>query len=508
MSNSNIAYPHTTNRTDAGQTPSIWDKISRRIQNTIFQFRPTAPHPMAQKYSQRIQSARSQATRSGNPVLARQRPWEEIKHQLEGRIEPKIQSKSETAPCPVDAKSVLTKAAIKRSTIKRETPLSQPDTVQKLTGNQQPVVRRQKPAAVIHPKPAPDNHQEPAIQTVQPALPAQPTASNTWNPIPANSADEPEVRLKKETTNDPQPEWRLVLSDTDNDIETTLYTLWLTGICDRDGQWTPGIANRHIIHTGDWLNKWKPCPKAVKFFRTLQETAPPHCSVTLINGNHELAILKMAADGLSTPLSKKDLAFIRDQQIIHIASDTLFIHGYPTLALEKTLTQMAHDKMDMSDYAEHLKSLFFAKKQPLFSTRLGYEIIGDIRNPKPYYEKNIRGSKITHGQKISQLLLDLGLKTVIHGHKPNDETQVDQEFSDQLPGIRMINNDNRVKESGFGGLLLPPQGETLFLNPTLMKKTGGEKTLRKTLRKQLKTRNKDLGTLDQVTDKIQLDLVA
>jgi hypothetical protein len=314
-------------------------------------------------------------------------------------------------------------------------------------------------------------------------------------PTMATKTESPQPPITEQQQTDPpkQPlKWTLVLSDTDNDIETTLYTLWLTGLCDEKGVWNPGLNNIQVVHTGDWLNKWKPSPKAVAFYKNLKETAPPQCPVTIINGNHELSVLKMADDGITTPLSKEDLGFIRNQEILHTTQNTLFIHGYPSLELSNILLQMRREELDLESFANRIKTVFFDKNRPLYSHRQGMEIIGDLRKPKLYYEKRLRNHKFNRGREIAEILQSLGIQSVIHGHKPCDNTQIDQELSHQLPGIRLVNNDNRIKQTGLGGLLLNDKGEILFINPTTMKMAGGEKSFRKKLKKRLKTRRKDL----------------
>jgi UDP-2,3-diacylglucosamine pyrophosphatase LpxH len=320
----------------------------------------------------------------------------------------------------------------------------------------------------------------------------------------------PQAIKDPEPVQDKNPEWTLVLSDTDNDIQTTLYTLWLTGLCDQDGNWQPGLQNLQVVHTGDWLNKWKPNHNTVAFFKQLKETAPTGCPVVLINGNHELSILHMADDGITSTLSAEDLEFICDQEILNISSDTLFIHGYPGLDLANILLQMRREELDLTRFATRLKEVFFAKNRPLYAERQGMEIIGDLKKPKIYYEKSTGKNSNNQGQETAKILQNLGIKTVIHGHKPHDHTQVDQELSTQLPGIRLVNNDNRIKQTGLGGLLLNRNGEIIFLNPNTMKAAGGEKAFRKTLKKQLKTRRKDLGlpSKKQQENKPNLELVA
>ncbi|MBF0445335.1 MAG: metallophosphoesterase [Magnetococcales bacterium] len=289
------------------------------------------------------------------------------------------------------------------------------------------------------------------------------------------------------------PEWSLVLSDTDNDIQTTIYALWLTGLCDEYGNWNPGLPNIQVVHTGDWLNKWRPSHQAVAFFKNLQQSAPIQCPVKLLNGNHELAILHMYDNNFTSPLTEDDIAFIRNQDIIHVTSDTLFLHGYPTLNLANILLQMKREELALADFPARLHNVFYAKNRPLYSEPQGMEIIGDLRRPKFYYEKQLENYQASQGQETAEILQKLGVNTVVHGHKPNNNVQIDQELAKQIPGIRLVNNDNRCKQTGMGGMLINRDSEIIFLNPTTMKDAGGEKGFRKLLKKRLKTRRKDLG---------------
>ena len=286
--------------------------------------------------------------------------------------------------------------------------------------------------------------------------------------------------------------WTLVLSDTDNDFQSVLRILHLTGLCDEHGCWTPGIRNFQVIHTGDWLNKWAPNPYVLDGFKRLQETTPAGCKLTLLNGNHELSVLQMADQGLRTPLTADDLAFIRQQNLIHIDHGVLYVHGYPSLDLLMILKQFQREEIAMEYCNQRLHDLYFRGRYPLFREARSMQIIGDIKNPKQYF--NQRSQKgILRGHYTSSILQELGLEVVIHGHKPNPEIQLDHELHEEIPGIRLINNDNRIRKNGFGGMLMSQQGYTVFLNPQELRDAGSEKVLRKKIRKLLRTRDKDLS---------------
>ncbi|MBF0583571.1 MAG: hypothetical protein HQL80_04960 [Magnetococcales bacterium] len=285
--------------------------------------------------------------------------------------------------------------------------------------------------------------------------------------------------------------WTVVLSDTDNDFTSVIQTLWLTGLCDQNGRWMPGLRNIQVVHTGDWLNKWDPNPHVLDGFKRLQETTPEGCRLILLNGNHELSILQMADKGLRTHLTPEDLAFIRRQHLLHADHGRLFVHGYPSSELLMILKQFQRDGVAPEGYNDRLQTLFFEGNFPLFRETQGLRVIGDIKNPKFYYnQKNQQGS--SRGEQAASILQSLGFATVVHGHRPSSEVQVDYELQEELPGVRMINNDNRIRQTNLGGVLLSDQGYAVFINPHTLRVAGSEKILRKRLCKLMGTRQKDL----------------
>ena len=284
--------------------------------------------------------------------------------------------------------------------------------------------------------------------------------------------------------------WTLVLSDTDNDFESVRHVLWLTGLCDIQGCWRQGLKPFHLVHTGDWLNKWNPNPYVLDFFKRLRETLPTGCHMTMLLGNHELLTLKMAEMGMCSPLMPGDLEYISRQDIIHVQNGILFLHGYPSMDLLAALQQMHREKIASECFNDRLKKLFFEGRFPLFRETRGLEMIGDIRKPKFYYDQ--RDSDSTWGGKIAQGLLDLGIHTVVHGHKPQSLVQMDYEYRAEFPGVHLINNDNRVRENGLGALLIGGKEEMIFINKSSQQAAGGEKAFRKKLRKRLATRKKEL----------------
>lgn len=290
--------------------------------------------------------------------------------------------------------------------------------------------------------------------------------------------------------------WTLVLSDTDNDFQSVLRMLWLAGFCDQNGCWVPGLRNVQVVHTGDWLNKWDPNPHVLDGFKRLQETIPEGCRLTLLNGNHELSILQMADKGLRTPMTADDLAFIRRQNLIYTDHGVLFLHGYPSSDLLMILKQLHREEVAVERFNCRLWELFFDGRFPLFREPQSLQVIGDIKNPKLYFNQRSQNGTL-RSQYTATTLQELGLKTVIHGHKPNAEVQIDYEFREEMPGVRMINNDNRVRRHGLGGLLFSRHDYAVFINPQTLREAGSDRVLRKKLRKLLRTRGKDLHPEDK-----------
>jgi hypothetical protein len=199
----------------------------------------------------------------------------------------------------------------------------------------------------------------------------------------------------------------------------------------------------------------------------------------------------MADQGLRTPLTADDLAFIRRQHLLHIEQETLFLHGYPSTELLMILKQFQREGAEREQFNARLQRLFFDGNYPLFREARSLRIIGDIKTPRLYYnQKNQNG--LLRGNQMATLLREMEVATVIHGHKPVSDTQQDRELQEEIPGIRLINNDNRIRQTGWGGLLLSNQGDAVFINPHTLRAAGSEKNLRKRLRKLLETRKKDL----------------
>lgn len=286
-------------------------------------------------------------------------------------------------------------------------------------------------------------------------------------------------------------QYTLVFSDTDNDLHSVKYVLWLTGLCNRHGIWRKGVRHFCVVHTGDWINKRNPDPEVLAFFHALKTSAPESCNVILLLGNHEVEVLQRMAAGVRTRLNSEDLAFIRQQDVLHVSGKVLYIHGYPTIDLLSILVQIKKEGVALNAFNQRFRKALHEGRYALFKNREGLEIIGDIRNVKQYYIRGGGGGGgETNGERVSRLLQTLNIDIVIHGHRPNVLIQLDYELQDEVPGIRIINNDNKVKMTGVGSVVVDSKNYVRFINPKAMRCLGGESAFRKRIRMVLGTDKK------------------
>ncbi len=277
----------------------------------------------------------------------------------------------------------------------------------------------------------------------------------------------------------------LVLSDTDNDLHSVKYTLWIAGVCNKNGHWRKGVRNIRVVHTGDWLNKWNPQAEVLDFFQDLKNQAPKTCEVVMLVGNHEVEILKRSEMGIRTGLAEHQLAFIREQEMMYVSGKTLYLHGYPSFHLLRLLKQIKEEKAGLNAFNKRMRKAFYEGRYALFKEKEGLEIVGDIRRVKQYYIRPCGDEPC--GRKMGRLLEELKIKTIIHGHRPNFITQIDDELRIELPGVRVINNDTRTKSTGLGAAIVDKLGRVMFVNLKEMYWAGGEKKFRKKIRKILGT---------------------
>ncbi|MBF0179389.1 MAG: metallophosphoesterase [Magnetococcales bacterium] len=286
-------------------------------------------------------------------------------------------------------------------------------------------------------------------------------------------------KYKSDAKKDPQ--FAVVLSDTDNDLAAVQYALRIVGVCNRKGEWRERIRGIRVIHTGDWLNKWNPSVEMLDFFKKLTRTAPPGCDLVILNGNHELEILRRAQQGEFPHLGEARLRFLRSRDLLHVFGRSLFLHGYPTCHLLKFLQQIQREQDGLNRFNERVRKAFYEGEHALFKQEEGKILMGNIKRARQYYREPGHDGE-TQGVKVSRLLKGMGIHTVVHGHSPNILVQKDNEFQLETPGIRLVNNDNQPRKSLLGAAIVDRNGEVIFVNTREMYWQGGERTFKKRIR--------------------------
>ncbi|GAB0056783.1 hypothetical protein SIID45300_01095 [Candidatus Magnetaquicoccaceae bacterium FCR-1] len=288
----------------------------------------------------------------------------------------------------------------------------------------------------------------------------------------------------KEHNKHEEPRFAVVLSDTDNDLRAVHYALHIVGVCDREGNWRKGVHGIRVIHTGDWLNKFAPSLAMIDYFIHLSRTAPKTCDVKILNGNHELDVLHRLEKGAYTYLGGVREAFIHGRDLIHVFGKTLFMHGYPTLYLLRFLAQIRAEKHDLNGFNDRVRKAFYEGHHALFRSEEGKVLMGNIKKARLYYqESSFDGEK--RAEKISRMLKELDIHTVVHGHRPNILVQKDEAIEMETPGVRLVNNDNQPKMSLLGAAIVDRKGEVYFVNAREMYWQGGEERFKKQMRELL-----------------------
>ena len=267
----------------------------------------------------------------------------------------------------------------------------------------------------------------------------------------------------------------VVFSDTDNDLDAVDTTLRFAGILGDKSEIDEDIKGLTILHTGDLVDKKEPDLAVVEFWQLMQQDAlRKGCHVRLVAGNHEQEIWQRIhagrGYGLGDDREQKLKNFIENLDLFYVAGPVLFLHGYPTLEF---LQAIAHFKevtgKDLNSFNEdHYKKAFIsvrAMKQYSYvrEGRNKKHLLYDITDPSDYYRKK--------GRLIGNILENLGVRIVVHGHKPQRSgRQVDYEFGNWIPNIRMVGNDTNVSRRGIGAtvILEKPTGiyEIVFINST------------------------------------------
>ena len=276
----------------------------------------------------------------------------------------------------------------------------------------------------------------------------------------------------------------IIFSDTDNDLDSVKTTLRFAGILGQKSEVDENIEGITIFHTGDLIDKKEPDLAVVEFWQLLQQDAlRKGCRVKLIAGNHEQAIWQRIHAGKNYGMddnqAQKLKDFIESLDLFCVAGPVLFLHGYPTLEF---LQALAHFKevtgKDLNGFNEdHYKKSFIsvrAMKQYSYvrENRNIKHLLYDITNPSDYYRKK--------GRLIGNILEQLEIRIVVHGHKPQRSgRQADYEFGNWIPNIRMVGNDTNVSRRGIGATVIRETSTGIFDIVFINSKTASDELHRK-----------------------------
>jgi len=272
----------------------------------------------------------------------------------------------------------------------------------------------------------------------------------------------------------------VVFSDTDNDVKSVKKTLRFVGVLGPKGKLADDLQGVTLVHTGDLLDKKRPDFAVVKYWRALQyDVAKKGGHVRLIAGNHEQEIrlrFKAGQDyGLEKDKATGLIRFVESLDLFHVTGSVLFIHSYPTVEFLQALlhyrdvTGRDLNRFNEDHYARSSTSPRAMKQYAYVRTgRKPYHLLYDVADARSYFKKN--------GRVIGDLLSQLGISCILHGHKPQRSgSQADQQFSKWIPDIRIINNDTNVRRSGIGATVIRERPsatlEIVFVNANNESKT-------------------------------------
>ncbi|MCG8100797.1 MAG: metallophosphoesterase [Candidatus Thiodiazotropha endolucinida] len=265
----------------------------------------------------------------------------------------------------------------------------------------------------------------------------------------------------------------IVLSDTDNEIVSVKNTLGYAALLNDREELADDLNGITLFHTGDLVDKKRPDPSVVDFWRQIRRQAKLKGGhVKIIVGNHEQEIWQKIEAGKKISLGTGHLEdlklFIESMDLFHLERGILFIHGYPTLEFLRTLQhygEVTGNNLNQFN-SDHYKKAF---KSPEAMQLYAYArdnkqknyLLYDVKDAAQYYKK--------HGKSINMLFKTLKIECVIHGHRPQRSgVQIDYEFSKWLPDVRMIGNDTMVRRKGLGATVIRSgaDGNTdiLFIN--------------------------------------------
>jgi hypothetical protein len=278
----------------------------------------------------------------------------------------------------------------------------------------------------------------------------------------------------------------IVFSDTDNDVNSVRNTLRFAGILNKKGEITETLEGITILHTGDLIDKKNPDLSIVQYWQLLQQDARTKGGhLKLIVGNHEQEVWQNIRAGKEYGIGAKQShwlkEFIESLDLFYVAGPVLYIHGYPTLEfLEvllhfKEITGKELNCFNTDHYKKAFRSIN-AMRQYAYAreNRKTHYLLYDVADASRYYKKQGRG--------VGAVLAKLKIDTVVHGHRPQRSgVQVDYEFENWIPGVRMIGNDTMVRRRGIGASVISMSSsgalDTVFINT---------KTISKKLRKRVK----------------------
>ncbi len=269
----------------------------------------------------------------------------------------------------------------------------------------------------------------------------------------------PNESAEEEIIRPPPPDRFIVFSDTDNDLESVKTTLHFVGILSPEDELVDDLEGITIVHTGDLTDKNNPDISVVEYWQNLQNAASKKGGhVRLIAGNHEQEIwLRIKAGkkyGIKDDNARKLSRFIESLDLFYVVGPVLFIHGYPTVEFlrallhYKEITGRDLNRFNEDHYEKSLISVR-AMKQYAYAraSRKANHLLYDVMDPSSYYKKN--------GRLIGEILSQLEIGNVIHGHKPQRSgSQADYEFGKWIPNIRMIDNDTNVSRRGIGATVI------------------------------------------------------
>lgn len=243
------------------------------------------------------------------------------------------------------------------------------------------------------------------------------------------------VRYERE----PQVERVVCLSDIHNDLVAAQASLEQQGIVHHDGEWRHPV---NLIITGDSINKQEPNPEVLRYFAHLRKTAPSGCSVTMLAGNHEIDVLSRAADGEKVGLKDGKIEFLGSMDIVCKRGPVLYLHRYPSLGLVQGLWRqyrMQGGDPDIWDINRRFHEAVSTMRQSPERSKSVFRECDDGGDKQALLGLSAEAYYQKYGSLIGRYLNEMGVTTVVHGHKIQKEGG--QKFEQHIPGVSMVNID-------------------------------------------------------------------